>query len=176
MDGESPAAEDETVTYLEMTSRDQLRPGRPAPAVTLEALPRGSALIRPTVTRVGTPYRWESASWSDRRWAAWLSDPRLRQWLVRHAGEVAGICELEIHPGGEVEISTFGLVPEYVGSRFGGHALTLAVRAAWDVDHPDVGEVRRVWLHTSTLDHASALPNYLRRGFQPFGTRIRHGG
>jgi hypothetical protein len=25
-----------------------------------------------------------------------------------------------------------------------------------------------VWLHTRTLDHPAALPNYVRRGFQPF--------
>jgi hypothetical protein len=24
-----------------------------------------------------------------------------------------------------------------------------------------------VWLHTSTLDHPAALPNYLKRGFRP---------
>jgi hypothetical protein len=31
---------------------------------------------------------------------------------------------------------------------------------------------KRVWLHTCTLDHAAALPNYLRRGFVPFKTEV----
>jgi hypothetical protein len=26
----------------------------------------------------------------------------------------------------------------------------------------------RVWLHTCTLDDPAALPNYLKRGFEPF--------
>ena len=26
----------------------------------------------------------------------------------------------------------------------------------------------RLWVHTCTLDHAAALPNYLKRGFKPF--------
>ncbi len=29
---------------------------------------------------------------------------------------------------------------------------------------------RRVWLHTCTLDHPAALPNYVARGFRPFKT------
>ena len=28
----------------------------------------------------------------------------------------------------------------------------------------------RVWLHTCTLDHPGALPNYLKRGFRATGT------
>ncbi len=166
-------ADPETVTYLQMTSRDQLRPGRPAAGVTLERLARGSALIRPTVTRIGAPYGWPSAGWSDDRWTAWLAEPTLRQWLVRRAGEVAGLCELKIHPADEVEIATFGLVPESVGAGLGGHALTLAVRVAWDGERPDAGPVRRVWLHTSTADHPNALHNYLNRGFQPYRTGVR---
>ncbi len=31
-------------------------------------------------------------------------------------------------------------------------------------------ELRRVWLHTCTLDHPNALPNYLARGFTPYRT------
>jgi hypothetical protein len=30
--------------------------------------------------------------------------------------------------------------------------------------------VNRVWLHTSTVDHPRALPNYHRRGFRTFKT------
>jgi hypothetical protein len=29
------------------------------------------------------------------------------------------------------------------------------------------GQPTRVWLHTCTLDHPNALPNYVRRGFRP---------
>ena len=40
--------------------------------------------------------------------------------------------------------------------------LTAAAEAAWSQD-PE-----RVWLHTNTMDHPSALPNYLKRGFTAF--------
>jgi hypothetical protein len=46
--------------------------------------------------------------------------------------------------------------------------LTLAVREAWNVEPLDADAVRRVWLHTSSLDHPNALGNYQRRGFRPY--------
>jgi hypothetical protein len=42
--------------------------------------------------------------------------------------------------------------------------LTEAVEHAWRIQ-PDV---ERVWVHTCSLDHPSALPNYLARGFTIF--------
>lgn len=65
-----------------------------------------------------------------------------------------------------MEITTFGLVPEFVGKGLGGYALTLAVTEAWNL----TPNVRRVWLHTSNLDHPHALPNYEHRGFRRFRT------
>jgi hypothetical protein len=40
--------------------------------------------------------------------------------------------------------------------------LSSAVRDAWAL------APSRVWLHTCTLDHPNALPNYLARGFTPY--------
>lgn len=75
-------------------------------------------------------------------------------------------------PEANVEIATFGLVPELVGRGLGGPALTLAVRLAWNQVNPDdLAPVRRVWLHTSSLDHPRALANYRARGFVPFWSR-----
>jgi GNAT superfamily N-acetyltransferase len=61
---------------------------------------------------------------------------------------------------GAVEIAYFGLLPEYFGRGWDGHLLTRAVETAWGLG------ASRVWLHTCTLDHPAALPNYLRRGFR----------
>jgi pimeloyl-ACP methyl ester carboxylesterase/GNAT superfamily N-acetyltransferase len=173
--GHGPAVQ-ETITYLEMTSPGQLRPSRAEPAVTLEPAKPGTGLIRSTVERIGSPHGWSALSYSDLVWQDWLADARRRQWLVRCHGEVAGLAELQAHPGGDVEITTFGLVPEYVGQGFGGPALTQAVRLAWDLPPVDAPAVRRVWLHTSSFDHPHALPNYLHRGFRPFRTEQRRRG
>ncbi|MGH3693289.1 MAG: GNAT family N-acetyltransferase [Pseudonocardiaceae bacterium] len=160
---------DQTITYLEMTSPDQLRAGAAPPCeITLEGADvTALGLIRSTHNRIGTPHHWPSREWSEQRWRDTLSSPAIRSWIARAGGDVAGLIQLEIHPGREVEISTFGLVPEFVGRGFGGHLLTLTTRLAWDL-----GAVDRVWLHTSSWDHPHALSNYRSRGFRPF--RVEH--
>jgi GNAT superfamily N-acetyltransferase len=84
------------------------------------------------------------------------------------------MVELRSQSGGEVEITIFGLVPEFVGRGFGGQLLTLATRLAWEAEHPDGTATNRVWLHTSSRDHANAQPNYERRGFRVVRSERRH--
>ncbi len=79
-------------------------------------------------------------------------------------GSPAGYFELEDQPNGSVEICYFGLLPAFLGQGMGGALLTDAVRAAWNRG------ASRVWLHTCSLDHPSALGNYLARGFSLFDT------
>jgi GNAT superfamily N-acetyltransferase len=167
---------EETVTYLEMTAPDQLVPGRPPPTpIDLERLdPTSLPLLRSTYARIGAPHAWVGRSaWSDAQWEAWLSRPGRQPWIARVDGEVAGMVELELQSGGDVEIVVFGLVPEFVGRGFGSHLLTLGARLAWAAEHPDRAPTRRVWLHTSSRDHPNALPNYQRRGFRAYRTERR---
>jgi RimJ/RimL family protein N-acetyltransferase len=167
---------DETLTYLEMASPDQLVPGRPPPApIDMERHDRASLpLLRSTYARIGARHGWATRpAWSDAQWAEWLSHPGVQPWIARIAGEVAGMVELELQPGGDVKIMVFGLVPEFVGKGFGGHLLTLGTRLAWEAEHADETPTRRVWLLTSSRDHPHAKPNYERRGFRPFRTEQR---
>jgi GNAT superfamily N-acetyltransferase len=167
---------EQTVTWLEMTSPDELRPGRLPPApVELEQVDRSLVpLLRETNNRVGEPHGWTSRSaWSAEQWAAHLAKPGVRAFVARVGGEPAGLVELEARPGGEVEITVFGLVPEFVGRGFGGHLLTRAVRLAWETGYPEGTPTRRVWLHTASTDHPRALPNYLGRGFRVVRSEVR---
>ena len=167
---------EQTITWLEMTSPDELRPGRPPP-VPMELQPGDTSLVpllRATSDRVGEPHGWTSRpAWSEVRWADHLARPDVRAWVARVGGEPAGLIELESRPGEEVELTVFGLVPEFVGRGFGGHLLTLATRLAWETRHPGGAATRRVWLHTASTDHANALPNYLGRGFRVVRTEVR---
>jgi GNAT superfamily N-acetyltransferase len=82
-------------------------------------------------------------------------------WLLTSRAAPAGYFELRAHDDRSVEIGYFGLLPEFLGRGWGGYLLTRAAEAAWAM------KPERVWLHTCTLDHPAALPNYLRRGFRP---------
>jgi GNAT superfamily N-acetyltransferase len=167
---------DVTITYLEMTRPEQLVPGRLPPApVKMERCERGSAaLLRSTYDRIGTPHNWIGRSgWSEGQWEELLARREVQPWLAWVDQGCAGMVELEVQPCGDVEITVFGLVPEFVDKGYGGHVLTLGTQLAWRAKSPEGEATRRVWLHTSSLDHPHAMPNYERRGFRPFRTKLR---
>jgi GNAT superfamily N-acetyltransferase len=152
-----------TTTYLEMTSRDELRPAR------LGALP--FQLIRVDIpcpelnrflyTAVGGRWWWYSRlSWDYARWLAYLDRLELETWVAYVSGTPAGYFELERQHDAAVELAYFGLLPRFIGKGIGGNLLTAAITRAWEVG------ARHVWVHTCTLDHPQALSNYQARGFR----------
>ncbi|MGC4815175.1 GNAT family N-acetyltransferase [Micromonospora sp. DT228] len=161
------------VTHLEMHNVEDLRPGKVVPDLRLRRVDGGLPLVRAVSAQIGAPYGWRSASRTDDEWQELERRHPLRQyWLISLKDDTVGIADLEPHPGGDVEITTFGLLPEYVGRGLGGHALTLAIRQAWDSEAVESPAVRRVWLHTSSLDHPNALRNYQRRGLTVYRTEV----
>jgi GNAT superfamily N-acetyltransferase len=151
-------------TYLEMSSPGDLRPASvPADAPRLERLEDCSvSFFRYLYAEVGRAYHWtDRLSWSDEAVRDHLARPDVSLWLLTWKACPAGYFELRRHEDESVEVAYFGLLPEYVGRGWGGHLLTLSVRAAWSTGPS------RVWLHTCTLDHPAALPNYQKRGFHP---------
>ncbi|MEP6573511.1 MAG: GNAT family N-acetyltransferase, partial [Gemmatimonadota bacterium] len=110
---------------------------------------------------VGRHYQWtDRLHWSDDRICEHLGGP-VWLWLLSVRGAPAGYFELARSDDGGIEIAYFGMLPEFVGQGIGKQMLTRAVEEAWAL------EPIRVWLHTCTLDHPSALPNYIKRGFRP---------
>lgn len=167
---------DEIITSLEMTSPDQLRHARPAPApIELrEVQPDEVGLCRDTWTRIGAPHGWTRRSkWSDDEWLKRLAPPEVAGFVARIGGEVAGYLELEAEGDGDVGIAFFGLVPEFVGKGFGGALLTAATKLAWSLPSSGGTPPKRVWLQTSSRDHPNALPNYEARGFRIFSRERR---
>ena len=155
-----------TTHHLELTDPDQFRPVATGPAYELRQVAYPTPeLNRSLYSTVGAAWFWyERLSWSRDRWLAFLDRPEVATWVAYVDGSPAGYFELEDQPGGSVEICYFGLLPAYIGQGLGGALLTDAVRAAWDRG------ASRVWLHTCSLDHPSALANYLARGFSLFDT------
>ena len=151
-------------TYLEMTAPGDLRPASaPDPAPRVERLVEcPPSFFRYLYAEVGRPHHWtDRLSWGDERVRRHLADPAVSLWLLSWHGAPAGYFELRRHEDDSVEIAYFGLLPEFTGRGWGKYLLSVAVETAWQSGAP------RVWLHTCTLDHPAALPNYLRRGFRP---------
>jgi len=151
-------------TYLEMTTPADLRPvPAPDPAPQIERLePCTPAVFRYLYATVGRDFQWtDRLTWTDPEVERHLANPGVSVWLMSEGKAPAGYFELRAHDDGSVEIAYFGLLPAYIGRGWGKYLLTVATQAAWGLGPS------RVWLHTCTLDHPSALPNYLKRGFRP---------
>jgi GNAT superfamily N-acetyltransferase len=150
-----------------MTSPDQLVPGKLSDVAIelIEVGPEEAAVVRSAYVRIWEPLKAHGRlEWSDEEWVAELSHPAIRSWLARVQGETAGLLELEVSVAGEVGIVVFGLVPAYQGRGLGAAFLTRATELAWQLGRP----TKRVWLQTSSDDHAHALGNYQSRGFRIF--------
>ena len=154
-----------TRTYLRMTDPSQLVPASLAdPRLRIDRVHECPAsFFRYLYAEVGRAYHWvDRLGWGDEQVRARLARPGVQLFLLTCAGAPAGYYELERHPDGSVEIAYFGLLPEFLRRGFGAHLLTDAVRRAFSLD------ATYVWLHTCTLDDPAALPNYRKRGFEPF--------
>jgi hypothetical protein len=77
----------------------------------------------------------------------------MRHWLIYIGGEPAGLMTLRAEPDGEIEIVSFGLVPDRQGTVSEG--LALAVDLALTACE---GEVSQVWLHRTTSTTPALCP------------------
>lgn len=150
-------------TYLEIRSPHQLRPKRCADGRLLvrEKIARDWRFNRDLYLAVGQMWSWnDKRLWSDEQWKEYGLSSELRTFAAHYDGSLAGYYELRRDEEGGVEIAYFGLLPEFVGRGLGGALLTSAIEDAWRT----TSSVSRVWVHTCTLDHPSALGNYQARG------------
>jgi ribosomal protein S18 acetylase RimI-like enzyme len=154
-----------TRTYLQMLSPHALRSHHADDAHVrfdrIHACP--ISFFRYLYREVGRPHHWvDRLTWSDEQVAERLANENVSLWVMYVDGAPAGYAELEHHADGSTEIAYFGLLPEFTHRGLGKLMLTAAVERAWEQG------ASRVWLHTCTLDDPAALPNYIKRGFEPY--------
>ena len=156
------------VTHLEMCNRPQPRLLRAGPLRLVPWKQPDLAKYRALFSRVGTPWLWFSrAVMPDAEVAAIIGDPAVEVFaVVDPSGIEVGILELDFRDLPNCEIGYFGLIPELNGSGHGRWLMGEAMARAWRKD------VTRVWVHTCTLDHPSALGFYRAQGFVPFRREV----
>ncbi|WP_282110861.1 GNAT family N-acetyltransferase [Shewanella algicola] len=160
---------DISIFNLEMTNPNQLQAKQQA---------NGLSLVKVNIKQyqfnrflyqfVGAAWEWtDKLTWTDSQWQAYSEADNLHLYVAYVDGSPAGYFELQQQNDGNVEIMYFGLAERFIGQGFGGYLLTKAIEHAWAL--PDT---QRVWVHTCSLDHPSALQNYQARGFTLFRTDI----
>jgi len=164
---ERPADLEVTITYLEMRKPPARPPAHPPTLREKIALLRAE---RPTVgfyrylyCAVGGPWRWyERNALSDDELAAIVQDESVEIYVLYVAGAPAGYAEIDFRRMPDIELAYFGLIEDYIGRGLGRYMLDWAVDTAW------TRSPERLWVHTCTLDHPSALAVYQKAGFMPY--------
>ena len=155
------------VTFLEMKERPALEV--PPSTLSLQRIERPDLdHYRQLFRRVGAPWLWFSRLvMEDEKLRLIIHDPGVEVFAVTDkAGAEVGMLELDYREAAECELSFVGLVPDLSGQGHGRWLLAEAVRLAWRDD------VKRVHVHTCTLDHPAALRSYTRAGFTPYKRAI----
>ena len=157
-DGELAAV----VTFLEM--REPPEPASAKSTLQLRRVANPSAdQYRALFRKVGAPWLWFSRLiMDDAKLESIIHDPSVHLYEVSAVEAVVGMLELDFRESGECELAFIGLVPQLAGQGHGKWLLSEAVRLAWRDD------VRRVHVHTCSLDHPAALSAYRRAGFRPY--------
>ena len=112
---------------------------------------------------VGKKHRWtDRLAWSENEWIKYSSSPEVETYVMKAKEDFVGYFELISHLDlQEIEIAYFGLLEEYHNKKLGGYLLSNAIKKSFKKK-----SIKRVWVHTCTLDHKNALKNYLARGMK----------
>ncbi len=156
------------VTSLEMRKRALGRPIPTSPFRLVRWTAPTLSKYRALFERVGERWMWFSrVVMPDRQLAGIIHDPAVEIYaMVDRAGLEVGMLELDFRRAPDCEIAFFGLIAELAGRAHGRWLMANALSLAW---RPDI---TRVWVHTCTLDHPSALNFYRAQGFHAFKREV----
>tara|TARA_B110000003_G_C16494517_1_gene474870 strand:- start:153 stop:656 length:504 start_codon:yes stop_codon:yes gene_type:complete len=117
---------------------------------------------------IGKKHKWiDRLIWTENQWIDYVSNKNVKTFLFKCKEDLAGFFELILHSEKkEIEIAYFGLLEEYQNKKLGSYLLSEAIKKSFEYN------VKRVWLHTSSLDHKNALNNYITRGMKIFKSEI----
>lgn len=160
----SEATVETTVTFLKMSAPPARFPPMPsAPRLALmkvENIPLH--FYRYLYDSVGGDWLWvERLGLDDAALTRAVRRESIQVTVLYADGAPGGFYELDFARPGSVNLSYFGLMPEWTGRRIGPWMLGCAIRDGF------AHSAREMTLNTCTFDHPAALPLYQKLGFEP---------
>ena len=118
--------------------------------------------------QIGKNHQWnDRLVWNDKKWVDYVSNPNVFTFVLKDNEDITDFFELIYHKDkSEIEIAYLGLLKDYMDKKLGGYMLTEAIKLSFSY------KVKRVWVHTCSLDHPNAIENYKSRGMKVFKTEI----
>ena len=156
--------------YLEINSLKDLKEGnKPSENYSLDLIdPIDFQLNKFFYKTIGKNHKWtDRLSWSEEKWITYVSSKNVQTYIFKFKDDLVGFFELILHQEkNEAEIAYFGLLEEYQNKKLGSYLLSEAIKISFKKN------MKRVWLHTCSLDHKYALKNYISRGMKIFKKEI----
>ena len=156
--------------YLEINSiKDLKEVSKPNNDCSLKLLePINFQLNKFFYKNIGKKHKWvDRLIWNDYQWIDYLSNKNVKTYILKKRRDLVGFFELIFHlERKEVEIAYFGILEEYQNQKLGSYMLSEAIKISFNKN------IKRVWLHTCSLDHEYALKNYISRGMKIFKKEI----
>ena len=156
--------------YLEIKSlKDLLEVSKPAKKCQVFLVdPVDFQLNKFFYKQIGRKHNWvDRLVWEDKKWIDYINNPNIQTYVLKQEEDLIGYFELIFcEKKQEIEIAYFGILEDYFGKKLGGFLLSEAIKKSFLV------EVKRVWVHTCSLDHQNALKNYLARGMTIFKSEV----
>ena len=114
--------------------------------------------------QIGKDHRWtDRLAWTDKQWIDYISNQKVKTYILKKNKNLAGYFELIFHKDKkETEIAYLGLLREFQNKKLGSFLLSSAIKNSFSKN------IKRVWVHTCSLDHKNALTNYINRGMKIF--------
>ena len=150
--------------YLEIKSiKDLIESNSPKLEYSINLVEPGDFQINKFFYKnVGKNHHWvDRLIWTEKQWIEYVSDEKVKTYVLKNINELAGYFELIIHEN-EIEIAYLGLLEDYQNKKLGSFLLSSAIKNSF-LEKP-----KRVWVHTCSLDHKNALNNYKSRGMKIF--------
>lgn len=156
------------VTHLQMFERPV---PRKVPDVAAQLVPHDKPDLdwyRELFMRVGgQDWMWFSRlGMDDADLSAVLHHDDVHIYAVQLDGKDEGMLELDFRIADECEIGYFGLTSAMVGTGAGRWLMEHALTKAW------AAPIKRLHVHTCTLDSPQALPFYMRSGFEAYRRQV----
>tara|TARA_B100001996_G_scaffold307615_1_gene249042 strand:+ start:228 stop:740 length:513 start_codon:yes stop_codon:yes gene_type:complete len=113
---------------------------------------------------IGKKHRWtDRLSWTEKNWIKYVNNSNIKTYVLKEDQNLVGYFEQIFHnEKKDCEIAYFGILEEFIGKKYGGYLLSEAIKESFNLG------VKRVWVHTCSLDHKNALNNYRSRGMKIF--------
>ena len=157
--------------YLEINSIQDLRETeKPSEHYSLNLIdPINFQLNKFFYKNIGKKHKWiDRLNWSEEKWINYVSSKDVNTYVLKYKNDLVGFFEsITHHDNSEIEIAYFGILEEYQNKQLGSYLLSEAIKESLNKKN-----IKRVWLHTCSLDHKNALNNYLARGMKIFKTEF----